>query len=58
MRKLTFGFIGIGLIGPNIRLYVDDDDPGVPREVLPKLFDVFYLNQQLLYITDVNHPEH
>ena len=27
-----------------LRIYVDDDGPGVPIEALPKLFDVFYRN--------------
>ena len=30
--------------GAQVRLYVDDDGPGVPQEALPKLFNVFYRN--------------
>ena len=32
------------IAGQFFQLYVDDDGPGVPPEVLPKLFDVFYRN--------------
>ena len=30
--------------GRQIRLFVDDDGPGVPEAALPKLFDAFYRN--------------
>ena len=43
-KKIGAVSIEAEIIGQFLKLYVDDDGPGVPEEALPKLFDVFYRN--------------
>lgn len=43
-KKIGAVSIEAEIIGQFLKLYVDDDGPGVPEKALPKLFDVFYRN--------------
>ncbi len=52
VKKTGSAYITGDIAGDNIVLYVDDDGPGVPDTVLPKLFDVFYRNDPSRRDTD------